>query len=281
MWGEFEALVSPRMSFLYSQGRGLKKVDSQKVMAEENNPPEQPLADEPGTSSPDGDGNASSAVDDALDGADAGEKSLVQKVEETTGRKYASEGEALKAIKDTFGYVGDVGGLIKGVMDERGITRPEAVQYVKDKMVSVPADTTPSPVAPPPVVDTSQFVPRSEFDEANYYNTEDGSVNKPHKGIIDAFKSKPEHAGKSIPDVIASDEELRNTLEKAKAHDEAEGSKSVLQSNPRLGVIKDKVSQSKEGMQKFKETGDPVHHEQASKDAVDSVIDTMQTPTEQ
>ena len=70
-------------------------------------------------------------------------------------------------------------------------------------------------------------------------------------------------------------------MEKAKAHDEAEGSKSVLQSNPRLGVVQDKLTQSKESAKKFKETGDPAHQQQAEDSAVDSVIETMQTEVQQ
>ena len=252
-------------------------------MAEDTITPEETLADEPGTSSAAGEGADSPVVDEALKGAE-GEKSLVDKVYETTGKKFASETEALKSIKYTSNYVGDIGGLVKGVMDNKGVSRQDAVKFVQDKMSEAPpADlpTSETPPPPPPEIDTSQFVPRSEFDEANYYTTEEGSANKPHKAIIDAFKSKPEHAGKSIPDVIASDEELRNTLEKSKAHDEAEGSKSVLQSNPRLGVVQDKLTQSKESAKKFKETGDPAHHEQAKTDAVDAVLETMQTEQQQ
>ena len=245
-------------------------------MAEDTITPEDSLADEPGTSSADGEGADSNAVDEALDGADTGEKSLIDKVFDTTGKKFASEKEALKAIKDTFGYVGDVGGIVNQIMKEKGVIRSEAVQHIRDRMAQSPTeDSTPTQDTPP--VDTSQFVPRSEFEEANYYNTEEGSANKSHKGIIDAFKSKPEHVGKSIPEVIASDEELRNTLENAKAHNETVESKSVLQSNPRLGQTKDKLDSSREKVKQFQETGNDASLKGAETDAIDAVIDSMET----
>ena len=197
---------------------------------------------------------------------------LKDKINETLGKEFKDEETALKAIKDTFAHVGDVGKLdtLKGVMGELQRihnTNEEGVLEIL-KAQTVPSSPEPNDQTPPP---SGDFVPRKEYDENQFYA--DNPDLKVHKGIIEAFRSKPENQGKSISDLINpegehKDAELITALTNAKTQVETENSKSVLHSNPRLGQASDKISKAKaqaaEGNQEAAEAG-----------AVEAVVDAF------
>lgn len=64
-------------------------------------------------------------------------------------------------------------------------------------------------------------------------------------------------------EIIATDD-FKEAHGKIKAHDEAEGSKSILKSSPRLGKASDKISEAREAQGK----GDQVTAEQRAVEAV-------------
>jgi len=178
------------------------------------------------------------------------------------GKEFPDDNAALKAVKDTFSHVGDVGILnsLKGAMgelkDSLGLSNDqEVVTYMRD--IAKGGGT-------PGAFDSNKFVSREEFDSSTFFAANPDL--KPYARTIGAFRVKPENSGKTIQEIVDSDDDLKGVLSKVRAHDKAEESKSVLQSNPRLGQVRDKVSSSREALK----AGDT---EQAARDATDAVID--------
>lgn len=141
------------------------------------------------------------------------------------GKTFPTDEAALKSVEDTFAYVG--------------------------KQKSQPA------------VDPSQFVSRSEFEEATFFAAHP-ELNA-YKPLI---SSVGKAAGKPLAEVIEMPD-VKSVIEKARAHDEYEQSKSVLQTNPRLGQITDKMSQAREAAAAG-------NSEVARSSAVDAVIDAFE-----
>lgn len=195
----------------------------------------------------------------------------LEKLNDATKREFKDPESAIKAIGDTFKYVGDIGKIktlkemVERVQSENNLPNTEAaVALITAKLQgeAAPAEGTSAPAE----VDTSKFVSREEFEESEFYRA--NPTYAPHSAIIDAFRTKEENKGKSIPQLIAEeggDSTLISTLSDAMAHATTKESKSVLESNPRLGEVKDKATSASEKAAK----GD---HQGAGIDAVDSVI---------
>ncbi len=158
---------------------------------------------------------------------------VVQAISETTGKQFKTREEALKSVKDTFSYVG------------------KKKEDIVKEVVQTPA------------VDTTKFVSREEFDEATFYAANPDY--KSHKDLINALRKG---TGQSLSEVV-NREDFKSLYSKAKAHDEVESAKSVLQSNPRLGAVTDKFSQAKKANQEGN-TGAAKHL------AVSAVLDAME-----
>lgn len=129
---------------------------------------------------------------------------------QTLGKEFPTDEAALKAVKDTFSYVGKRKEQIAAEMKQESN------------------------------VDTSKFISREEFEELNFFK-ENPEV-APFKAFVNAVKKE---TGKSYAEVLNSDE-VKGVLEKVKAYNEFEKSKSVLSSNPRLGQVTDKMSKARE-----------------------------------
>ena len=119
------------------------------------------------------------------------------------GKTFPDDETALKAVKDTFSYVGK-----------------------KQETKAAP-------------VDTNNFVPRREFEDLAFY-----SENPEYKSAKDLIQALDKE-GKGAAAVVASDQ-FKSVYEKVKSYDETQQSKSVLQSNPRLGQVVDKLTQARE-----------------------------------
>lgn len=129
------------------------------------------------------------------------------------GKEFPTDEAALKSVKDTFSYVG------KKKEDIKEEVKKEEPQ-------------------------TDDFVSRKEFEESTFYAKH--PEYEPYKGIIGALKNATEN---SLDEVVKADD-FKAVYEKAAAHDESEKSKSVLQTNPRLGKVTDKMTQAKEASAK-------------------------------
>lgn len=67
---------------------------------------------------------------------------------------------------------------------------------------------------------------------------------KPHKDLIETFAT-----AKGISrDEVVKDEEFKGLIGKLKIADEVQSSKSVLESNPRLGLVRNKIDEAREAL---------------------------------
>ena len=173
---------------------------------------------------------------------------LKGKLNQALGKSFPSEESALKAVKDTFDYVGKAGKsqkAIKAVMEAKGVSEEEAVSFITDSVKE----------------EKGNFVSKEEFNQNAFYS--EHPEYKDYKRIVETWRRANPTETREI--IVASDD-FKEQFDKIKSHDEAEKQKSVLHSNPRLGAVKDKLSQAKESYNKgnFKKAGDT---------AVDAVLD--------
>lgn len=201
-------------------------------------------------------------VDDAIEGGGEADKpqedvSLKDKLGNALGKEFPDDETALKAVKDTFNYVGEIGNIkeLKSAMgqlqkvfdtDQRGVLN-KVEEIVKTGGTGK--------------IDPTKFVAKDEFDRSNFYlNNPDY---KPYTRLVETYqKANPEKSREEIAEM----DDFKEDFEKIKAHDEAEKSKSVLRSSPRLGKVTDKISEAREAINK----GD---QSTAEEKAVDAVID--------
>lgn len=143
----------------------------------------------------------------AVENEQSQSESIKDILSKTLGKDFQSDEAALKAVKDTFSYVGK--------------KKEDIAREVQ------------------PQIDTKNYVSRSEFEEATYYAKH--PEYEPYKKVISALRSE----GKSFEDVVKSDD-FKHLYDKATAYDKVEQSKSVLKTNPRLGKITDNMSKAKD-----------------------------------
>lgn len=178
-------------------------------------------------------------------------------------KEFPDDDTALKAVKDTFAFVGEAGKYKKAVKtfaQRHNISEEEAINKIMENL----QDQQPSTVSPQPSVttpDTSKYMTREEFEEITLY--EKNPQLKHFKPVIDGLKATTQ---KSARDIVENDDTFKSLFSKVKAADELETTKSVLHSNPRLSVVTDKMTKAKEALDK----GDD---RTARKSAISAVID--------
>lgn len=122
------------------------------------------------------------------------------------GKDFKSKEAALKSFKDTFNYVGK---RKEDIVKEAVDEKPNLEEKVK-------------------------FLEQDNwFARNNQYES--------YRSTITALQKE----GQSLDDVVASDA-FKTIYEKARIGDEVESSKSVLHSNPKLGTVKNKMSEAEE-----------------------------------
>lgn len=152
------------------------------------------------------------------------------------GKTFTSDESALKAVKDTFGYVGKVGKVQPILQKLQAKFGGEAnvltlMENLADKGL---------PESKPEVKDDSKFVSREQYELDTFFAK--NSKLEPHRELIDALRIK---TGKPLSEVIELPA-FKSVFDKASAYDETEKSRSVLHSNPRLGQATDKISKARE-----------------------------------
>jgi len=194
-------------------------------------------------------------VNKAVKEAKQPQKTLKDQLGEALSKKFPNDETALKAVKDTFSYVGKLKNLtdLDGAMgqlqkilntDQKGvISRIEEITKTGGQ------------------VDSNRFVPREEFDRTNFYSQ--NPAYKPYSKLVENWaKANPD---KSREEIVESDD-FKEVFEKVKLQDEAANAKSVLKSNPKLGGITDKISESRQHLKEGK-------IEEAEKKAIGAVLD--------
>lgn len=145
----------------------------------------------------------------------------LEELNKTLGRDYPSKAEALKAIKETYNFVGKPRSRPTEQAAPQSHAQPEAHDDATvERLASV----------------------ERRLAESEFYRTNPDL--EPYRNEI------AELAGGRPLEQLAQSEAFKTFISKAKAHDEAEKSKSVLSSSPRLGQARDRVSKSREALAK-------------------------------
>ncbi len=194
---------------------------------------------------------------DNLDGgASANQKTLKDVLSTTLGKEFKDDDTALKAVKDTFSYVSGASKAkkaLEAVMQSKSMTEEQAIAFIEQSATKQENQ-----------VDTSKYVSREDFERANFYN--ERVELKPYQSLIETFaKANP---GKSRDEILAIPE-IKTVLDKVKSHDTTERQKSVLHSNPRIGMSTDKLTKAREELSKGDAKG-------AGDSAVGAVIDAFE-----
>lgn len=185
--------------------------------------------------------------------------SLKDWAKEELGKEYNSDEDAAKALKQLNSYVGEYG-EVKKLAEEKGVNLKDAIAKAGQK----PVDTS------------SDFVSKEQYEQDLFYSNNKGY--EPLKEVIGALSAKE---GKSAAEVVETDA-FKAIFEKYQKGDEVDKSKSVITSNPRLGVVKDGVEKSQNAMKEYNKAvkeGDlptaNAHYETAKNAAVGAVIDSF------
>lgn len=156
---------------------------------------------------------------------------VLNKINAATGRNYADLDTALRAVGDTYKYVGQ--------------PKPE--------------------VSASPEVESRI---RSMEEELFYSQNPEY---RDYRGVIAKM-------GQSPSEVVAS-EEFKTIFAKAKGYDESQSVKSVLHSNPKLGIVKDKMGDAREKLTAAYQAPDSVTAQrlvgEAENSAVGAVIESF------
>lgn len=192
---------------------------------------------------------------DPKDGGDGSgdSKELHKVLGRELGKEFPTEEAALKAVKDTFQYVGKAGKMeaaIKAVMTSKGLNEDQAIDLIKNLPASEPQN-----------MNASDFVSKAEFQEATFFS--DNPDLKPYKEIIQTFKKA--NPGKSLDEIVREPsfkQWMDSDLEARRKQ------KSILHTNPKIQVAEDKLSKGKEALSK----GDV---EGAKANAVGAVMDAF------
>jgi len=181
-------------------------------------------------------------------------RSFKDEVKELLGKEYPNDAEARKAVKETFNFVGKAGAYRKNVKilqerlgtDETGVlTHLENLTKTTMAESNTPQAYSSSEQAPmtDDVISKVRAV-EERLDESTFYN--EHPELKSHRELLGSLRAS---TGKSLNEV-AEISYVKDVIEKARKHDEAERQKSVLHSNPRMGAVRDNMTQAKEAVAK-------------------------------
>ncbi|MEM4270778.1 MAG: hypothetical protein QXO70_01635 [Candidatus Pacearchaeota archaeon] len=197
---------------------------------------------------------------DPSEGKENGENgvSLKDLVNEITGRSYASDEEAAKGLQHTYRYVGKVGKFAPYIekLEKKYGGEKEVLKFMEEIVNKNENEESKENV------DISNFVSKEQYEIDTFFAQ--NQQYQPHKDIILALKKE---SGKPLSEVVEMPS-FKDLFEKAKGYENVEKSKSVLQSNPRLGEVVDKITEAKEKLN----SGD---YNSAKKSAVEAVIETF------
>jgi len=180
------------------------------------------------------------------DGGGADEASVIslEELKAVLGKDFKDKDSALKSVKDTFNYVGDVG-KVKNVLteaknklgtDEKGVlealNKLSMDEIKKEEVAVVP--TQPS---------AEGFITKEQYHEDMFFSKNQNLSEV--KDILTPLKNaSPETKTMSWDAFIATDN-AKKVVDTFSGYQEIQSKKSVLESNPRLGVATDKLSEAR------------------------------------
>jgi hypothetical protein len=207
---------------------------------------------------PDG-GDVAPAGGGETDSSDVSVRGVISQL---TGKDFRNDDTAAKYVKDNLEFVGKARNYqpIINKLEKQFGSPDEAVRSL-ERLLNVNGDTTVAP-QPAPTPDPSQFVSRAEFDRVNFYAK--NPALEAHREIIDSYAR-----ANGLPlETAVNAPALKGLIERASAYEAVEKSKSVLQSNPRLGQVTDKMTSARE----FQQSG---NHDAAASAATAAVLDSL------
>lgn len=181
---------------------------------------------------------------------------LFELVNKELGTTYKDDAAALAGLKQTKDYVGRVGQVMPFFDKAKELGIPTS------KLFEAMDNTINNPQGTQPTADTSKFVTREEMDRELFYK--DNPQYVPFKPMIDAMATSQ----KVEASAVVGQDAFKTIFDKAKGFDEVQRSKSVLQTNSRLGVASDSMTKASEAM---KNGNQPA----AVQNAMDAVLETM------
>lgn len=152
------------------------------------------------------------------------ESMSLPELNEFLGKSYPTKEAALKSIKDTFSYTGQVGQMRKQL---------EALTASKPGNSSEPSE-----------LESTVRSLKEQLEETTFL-----SERPEFKEYLPTLRELRTGTGKSMSE-LAGSEAYKALFEKAFAQDATQKKRSVLESNPRLGSVRDKTQESRDSLAK-------------------------------
>lgn len=153
---------------------------------------------------------------------------------EVLGKQFPSDEAALKSIKDTSDYVGKLGQVVKKLQEK-----------------------SESSVSNSEISELKQTITR--LSDENFYSKNPQYDRDEYRDVLSALRAT---TGKPLQELV-KDRSFVSLFEKANAYEQDEKTKSVLQTNPRLGQVTDKRKEATEALEKSNEAVRSGNHDAA------------------
>jgi hypothetical protein len=167
------------------------------------------------------------------------------------GKNFKDKDTALKSLKDTYRYVGNP--TVDALSQKLGAPQEQVAEALKTLMSTQPAGMT-----------------QEQYQEDRFFD-KNPDLEELRPQLSRLRSSDPEASKQSWSEFIKSPL-VAPLVEKVKGYNEIQGRKSVLESNPRLGAVSDKLSEAKKLAQEARQSGDPFAAQQAENAARESAV---------
>ena len=179
------------------------------------------------------------------EGADDAAISL-EEIASVLGKEFKNKETALKSIKDTFNFVGATG-QVKAKLDEAKAKLGTDDKGVLSALSKLMENPNPS----------ENFVSRDQYMEDMFFkdNPNLSELREP----LRAMKTASEASKGMDWSAFVASETVKPIVEKVTGYNEAQSKKSVLETNPRLGVATDALGKARVAIQeatKAEQSGD-------------------------
>lgn len=224
------------------------------------------------------------ATTDGGSADEAGSISLGE-LSKVLGKEYKDAETALKSVKDTFNYVGDVG-KVKNLLNDakQKLNTDEAgVLNALNKLMEDNTQVTPEvKVAAPAQPSTEgQYLTEAQLnrrlDEVAFFSKNE-SISE-YKDVLAPLKEKF-GADMSWSEFVSNNEQAKKVVSTFTGYNEVQSQKSVLESNPRLGVATDKLTEARTLVEQAEASGNVTQavnaHNQARESAVAGVLEAYE-----
>jgi hypothetical protein len=209
--------------------------------------------DNPSAAVTGGASEGSAATEGAGNASNVEAGTIAKTLSEVLGRDFQDDASALKSVKDTYKMVGAVG-QIKKTLDAAGLSEADALTKLTE--TSTPqSSATPSDV-------TSEIAALRDQLEVTQLVSERPEL-RDHLDLLNKLRAP----GQTLR-AAAESEDFKGVFDKIHGYDEIQKSKSVLESSPRLGRVKDKMQEAKQSLKDGQSSA-------ANRAAVSAVIDAL------